>query len=154
MGDDQPACELNHAPRDNMHFGYPYCHQGDLPDPEFGDKHECSEFTPPVQKLGPHVAPLGLEFYTHSQFPEKYRGRIFIAEHGSWNRKKKIGYRIMMVALDGDQATGYEPFAEGWLNEENDDVWGRPVDLEFLPDGSMLVSDDYADVIYRIYYQK
>lgn len=154
MGDDQPACELNHAPRDNMHFGYPYCHQGDLPDPEFGDKRECSEFTPPVQKLGPHVAPLGLEFYTHSQFPEKYRGQILIAEHGSWNRKKKIGYRIMMVTLDGNQATGYEPFAEGWLNEENDDVWGRPVDLEFLPDGSMLVSDDYADVIYRIYYQK
>lgn len=153
MGDDQPADELNHAPRDNMHFGYPYCHEGDLPDPEFGDQRSCSEFTPPVQKLGPHVAALGLEFYTPTQFPEKYRGQVLIAEHGSWNRKNKIGYRIMMVTLDGDQATGYEPFAEGWLNEKNGDVWGRPVDLEFLPDGSMLVSDDYADVIYRIRYE-
>lgn len=152
MGDDQPACELNYAPRDNMHFGYPYCHQDDLPDPEFGDKRDCSEFTPPVQKLGPHVAPLGLEFYTHDQFPESYRNQILIAEHGSWNRSDKIGYRIMMVTLDGNEATGYEPFAEGWLEEGGNDVWGRPVDLEFLPDGSMLVSDDYADVIYRISY--
>lgn len=152
MGDEQPACELNHAPQDNMHFGYPYCHQGDLADPEFGDKRDCSEFTPPVQNLGPHVAPLGLEFYTHTQFPEAYHGQILIAEHGSWNRKKKIGYRIMMVTMEGNKATGYQPFAIGWLDENTDDVWGRPVDLEFLPDGSMLVSDDYADVIYRIYY--
>ena len=153
MNDNQPACELNHAPQDNMHFGYPYCHQGDLPDPEFGNKRDCSEFIPPVQKLGPHVAPLGLEFYTAEQFPTEYQGHLLIAEHGSWNRKKKIGYRIMMVTLDGNKATAYKPFAEGWLNEEKDDVWGRPVDLEFLPDGSMLVSDDYADVIYRIYYK-
>ena len=152
MGDDEPACELNHAPQDGMHFGYPYCHQGDLPDPEFGDKHSCDEFTPPVQKLGPHVAPLGVEFYTSQQFPEEYQGRLFIAEHGSWNRSKKIGYRIMMVKLEGNRAVSYEPFAEGWLDKG--DVWGRPVDLEFLPDGSMLVSDDFADAIYRIYYER
>jgi len=153
MGEDQPACELNHAPQDNMHFGYPYCHQGDLSDPEFGEKRSCSEFTPPAQKLDPHVAPLGLEFYTHTQFPQQYQNQIFIAEHGSWNRKKKIGYRIMLVTLDNGKATEYIPFAQGWLNENTDDVWGRPVDLEFLPDGSMLVSDDYADVIYRIYHK-
>lgn len=153
MGDDKPAGELNHAPKDFMHFGYPYCHQGDMPDPEFGDKRECSEFTAPAQKLGPHVAALGLEFYTSNQFPEAYKGHLLIAEHGSWNRSKKIGYRVMQVKLDGNKAISYEPFAEGWLMEEEDDVWGRPVDLEFLPDGSMLVSDDFADVIYRISYQ-
>ncbi|MCB9348062.1 MAG: sorbosone dehydrogenase family protein [Lewinellaceae bacterium] len=152
LNDDEPACELNHAPQDGMHFGYPYCHQGDLPDPEFGDKRSCDEFTPPAQKLGPHVAPLGVEFYTSQQFPEEYQGRLFIAEHGSWNRSKKIGYRIMMVKLEGNRAVSYEPFAEGWLDKG--DVWGRPVDLEFLPDGSMLVSDDFADAIYRIYYER
>lgn len=153
LGDDIPACELNHAPQDSMHFGFPYCHQGDLADPEFGDKHPCSDFTPPAKKLGPHVAPLGIEFYTGTQFPEAYRNQIFIAEHGSWNRTKKTGYRVMMLTLDGNKVVSYEPFAEGWLNEENDKTWGRPVDLELLPDGSMLVSDDYADVIYRIYYE-
>lgn len=155
MGDDKPACELNYAPRENMHFGYPYCHQGDLPDPEFGSKRDCAEFTAPAQKLGPHTAPLGVEFYTGSMFPTEYKNQVLIAEHGSWNRSKKIGYRVMMVTLDENfNATSYKPFAEGWLNESEDDVWGRPVDLEFLPDGSMLVSDDYADAIYRIYYEK
>lgn len=152
LGDDEPACELNHAPQDGMHFGYPYCHQGDLPDPEFGSKRPCDEFTPPAQNLGPHVAPLGVEFYTGQQFPEQYRGHILIAEHGSWNRSKKIGYRITLVKLDGNRATSYEPFAEGWL--DGGDAWGRPVDLEFLPDGSMLVSDDFADAVYRIYYER
>lgn len=153
MGDNQPPDELNRASRDDMHFGYPYCHGGDLPDPEFGEERSCSEFTPPVRKLGPHVAALGLEFYTGEQFPETYQGQIFIAEHGSWNRSEKIGYRIMLVTLEGNTATSYKPFAEGWLDEEADDVWGRPVDLELLPDGSMLVSDDFADAVYRISYR-
>jgi glucose/arabinose dehydrogenase len=113
MGDDQPACELNRAAKDGQHFGYPYCHQGDLPDPEFGDKRDCSEFVPPVQKLGPHVAPLGVEFYSGDQFPAAYRGQVFIAEHGSWNRSKKIGYQISLVTLDGNKATSYQPFIEG-----------------------------------------
>lgn len=152
MGDNEPACELNFAPREGMHFGYPYCHEGDLPDPEFGEQRDCREFTPPVQNLGPHVAPLGLEFYTGDQFPEKYKNQVFIAEHGSWNRSEKIGYRVTLVTLDGNQSTGYTPFAEGWLDEEGGNVWGRPVDLELLPDGSFLLSDDYADVIYRIAY--
>jgi glucose/arabinose dehydrogenase len=154
LGDDLPACELNHAPRDGMHFGYPYCHQGDLPDPEFGNKRPCSEFTPPVQNLGPHTAPLGLKFYTGSQFPASYRNQILIAEHGSWNRSKKIGYRVSLVTLDDQfRATSYTSFAEGWLDASKDDVWGRPVDILQMPDGSILVSDDYADAIYRIYYE-
>jgi len=152
LGDDVPACELNHAPRDGMHFGYPYCHQGDLPDPEFGKAHSCGEFTPPAQNLGPHVAPLGLEFYTGTKFPENYRNQIFIAEHGSWNRSKKIGYRVSLVTLEGNKATDYRTFAEGWMKPETDEVWGRPVDLELLPDGSMLVSDDYAGAVYRIWF--
>ena len=150
MGDDQPYCELNRAPEEQMHFGYPYCHQGDLSDPEFGSERPCSEFTAPAAKLGPHVAPLGLEFYTQSQFPEDYRGQIFVAEHGSWNRSEKIGYRVMMATLEGNEVVSYQPFAEGWLDDG--DVWGRPVDIELLPDGSMLVSDDFADAIYRISY--
>ena len=152
LGDDIPACELNHAPQDGMHFGYPYCHQGDLPDEEFGELRPCSDFTAPAYNLGPHVAPLGVEFYTGDQFPESYSGQIFIAEHGSWNRSKKIGYRVMMVTLEDGQAVSYEPFATGWLNEEDDDVWGRPVDIEWMPDGSMLLSDDFGNAIYRIRY--
>lgn len=152
MGDDQPPCELNHAPNENMHFGYPYCHAGDIPDPELAGGRSCSEFTPPVQKLGPHVAALGMEFYTGNMFPDQYHNQVFIAEHGSWNRSEKIGYRVTLVTLDGNQSTGYQPFAEGWL-EADGDVWGRPVDIELLPDGSMLVSDDYAGAIYRIYHQ-
>ena len=154
LGDDTPGCELNKATEDGQHFGYPYCHQGDLADPEFGSKRSCDEFIAPAQVLGPHVAPLGCEFVTTSSFPSQFTGRILMAEHGSWNRSKKIGYRITMVELDGNHnATSYEVFADGWLDESSDEVWGRPVDLEFLPDGSMLVSDDFADVIYRISYE-
>lgn len=153
LGDDSPACELNHAPKDGMHFGYPYCHQGDLPDPKFGEKYPCSDFTPPVQQLGPHSAPLGLEFYTGNQFPDTYKHQVIIAEHGSWNRSTKIGYQLSLVTLEGSKATGYQPFAKGWLDETQDEPWGRPVDIEQLPDGSILVSDDFANAIYRISYQ-
>ena len=152
MGDDLPACELNYASEDGMHFGYPYCHQGDLPDPEFGNKFPCSDFIAPVQNLGPHTAPLGLEFYTGNNFPGQYKNQVFIAEHGSWNRSTKIGYQVSLVTLEGNKATSYTSFADGWMNAEKDEVWGRPVDLELLPDGSMLVSDDFGDAIYRIYY--
>lgn len=151
LGDNLPACELNHATKDGMHFGYPYCHQGDLPDPEFGKKRPCSDFTPPAQNLGPHVAPLGLEFGLSATWPSEYKNQILIAEHGSWNRTDKIGYQISLVKLnDQGQCVSYEPFATGWLQPSNE-VWGRPVDLEWLPDGSLLVSDDQADAIYRIY---
>ena len=151
LGDDVPGDELNHAPRSGMHFGFPYCHAGDLPDPEFGRKRRCDEFTAPAQKLGPHVAALGMRFYTGSMFPAQYRNQIFIAEHGSWNRSPKIGYRVSLVRLQGDKAVSYEPFATGWL--QGDNVWGRPADVLVLPDGSLLVADDYAGAIYRIFYR-
>jgi glucose/arabinose dehydrogenase len=151
MGDDTPPCELNHAPEAGLHFGYPHCHGAGVSDPDFARGRECSEFTPPVQELGPHVAPLGLKFYTGDSFPAEYRGQVFIAEHGSWNRTDPIGYRITRVPLEGDRATGYETFAEGWLQDGKS--WGRPVDLLVLDDGAMLVSDDQAGVIYRIYYE-
>ena len=154
MGDDVPACELNVATKDGQHFGYPFCHQGDLPDPEYGKQRGCDEFEAPAQNLGAHTAPLGVEFYTGDQFPEQYRNVALIAEHGSWNRSKKQGYRISMVGLDNNyNSTGYDFFATGWLDEEKDEAWGRPVDIEVMPDGSMLISDDFADVIYRVSYK-
>lgn len=153
MGDDLPPDELNHAPRIGMHFGYPYCHGSDVKDPEYGSGHDCSNYTPPAQELGPHVASLGMRFYTGNQFPAEYRNDIFIAEHGSWNRSKKIGYRITRVQLSKDnEAVDYQAFASGWLQGEN--AWGRPVDLLNMPDGSLLVSDDAAGAIYRISYQE
>jgi glucose/arabinose dehydrogenase len=152
LGDDQPPDELNYAPVANMNFGYPYCHGGDISDPQFGANQPCSEFTPPAQKLGPHVASLGMHFYTGTQFPEEYQNQIFIAEHGSWNRSKKIGYRITLVKLNGNQVVSYTPFATGWLNGET--AWGRPDDVLPAPDGSLMVSDDTAGAIYRITYQQ
>lgn len=150
LGDDIPADELNNAPQSGMNFGYPYCHEGDIKDPQYGDRHNCSEFTPPVQKLGPHVAALGMKFYTGNMFPPEYRNTIFIAEHGSWNRTQPIGYRITMVKLNGNLSTGYSVFAEGWL--KNGKPWGRPVDILQMADGSLLVSDDFNNMIYRISY--
>ncbi len=151
MGDDLPPDELNRASAPGLHFGFPHCHGGDLPDPEFGRTEPCDRFTPPVQKLGPHVAALGMRFYTGTMFPEEYRNQIFIAEHGSWNRSTPIGYRVTLVRLEGNRAVSYEPFAEGWL--ESGRAWGRPVDLEVLPDGALLVSDDRAGAIYRIWHE-
>jgi glucose/arabinose dehydrogenase len=150
LGDDMPADELNHAPRAGMHFGFPFCHQGDVPDPEFGRARGCAAFTPPARKLGPHVAALGMRFYTGTQFPAEYRNQLFIAEHGSWNRAQRIGYRITLVRMQGNRVLGYETFAEGWL--AGGKVLGRPVDIEILPDGSLAVSDDHAGLIYRIWY--
>lgn len=150
MGDNIPPDELNHAPKPGMHFGFPFCHGDGIKDPEFGDARNCNEFTPPARELGPHVAALGMKFYTGTEFPAAYRNSIFIAEHGSWNRSSKIGYRVMVVKLEGNKAVSYEPFAEGWL--DGGEVWGRPVDILILDDGSMLVSDDHADAIYRITY--
>ncbi|MFA0964817.1 sorbosone dehydrogenase family protein [Roseivirga sp. BDSF3-8] len=154
LGDNMPPCELNRAPEKGMHFGYPYCHGGTISDPEFGSKYDCSRFTAPAQNLGPHVAPLGMKFYRGNKFPEQYRRNIFIAEHGSWNRSEKIGYRVTMVpVVDNSEASGYKVFAEGWLNDAEQEAWGRPVDLLEMPDGSFLLSDDKANAVYRIYYE-
>jgi glucose/arabinose dehydrogenase len=150
LGENLPPDELNHAPEAGLHFGFPYCHAGRIADPSFGNLPSCDEFEPPAIELGPHVAALGMRFYTGTLFPEEYRGQIFIAEHGSWNRVVPIGYRITLVRLEGGRAVSYEPFAEGWL--EDGTAWGRPVDLEVAADGSLLVSDDRAGAIYRIEY--
>lgn len=152
MGDDIPPDELNRVPEAGLHFGFPYCHGGDLPDPTFGAGRSCAEFVPPVVKLPAHVAALGMRFYTGEQFPESYHNQIFIAEHGSWSRSTPIGYRVSLVTLDeAGNPLAYEPFAEGWLQNDGR-FWGRPVDLLVLPDGSLLVSDDYAGAVYRISY--
>jgi glucose/arabinose dehydrogenase len=151
LGDDIPSDELNRAPRKDMHFGFPYCHADGIADPEFGKKSPCSQFTPPAVELGAHVASLGMKFYTGKSFPEKYHNQIFVAEHGSWNRSKKVGYRVMAVFIDENQnVIREEVFAEGWKQGEG--VWGRPVDLLIMPDGSLLVSDDHAHAVYRISY--
>ena len=156
LGDDLPADELDHVTRTGEHFGYPFCHQGDSADPEFGAQRPCSEFSPPAAKLGAHVAALGMRFYGGSQFPPAYRGNIFIAEHGSWNRSTKSGYQIARVAVDAQGRAGApEPFLQGFVQVDGsgrETVWGRPADVLPLPDGSLLVSDDLAGAIYRVRY--
>lgn len=151
LGDDIPPDELNEALQQGMNFGFPYCHGGTIVDPQYGGGHSCSEFTAPIQQLGPHVAALGMRFYTGTMFPADYQNQIFIAEHGSQSRSTPDGYRVMLVRLDSaGKAVSYEPFAQGWL--QGSTAWGRPVDVQVMPDGSLLVSDDRAGAIYRITY--
>jgi glucose/arabinose dehydrogenase len=151
MGDNRPPDELNHVTEQGQHFGYPFCHGGFILDPEFGEDKDCADYRPPAQNLGPHVAALGMEFYEGEMFPDEYDQQIFIAEHGSWNRSEKIGYRVMLVRLDENrEPTSLEVFARGWLQGESS--WGRPVDVEVMGDGSLLVSDDAAGAVYRIVY--
>ncbi len=150
LGDDLPPDELNRAPEKGMHFGFPYCHGGVMIDPDLGEGRMCDEFIPPARALGPHVASLGMRFYRGDLFPSEYQGRILIAEHGSWNRSEPVGYRISMVSVEDGVAGDYVTFADGWFDGQT--VYGRPVDVMELHDGSLLVSDDYAGVIYRISY--
>ncbi len=151
LGDDVPPDELNRAPQAGLHFGFPYCHAGRIPDPEFGRSRPCGDFTGTAQELGPHVAAIGMRFYTGTMFPAAYRNQIFIAEHGSWNRSDPIGYRISLVRLKDNAPISYEVFAQGWLQGRS--AWGRPADVLVMPDGALLVSDDRADVVYRISYE-
>lgn len=153
LGDDIPGDELNRASKAGLHFGFPYCHQGNLLDPSFGSGKSCASYEPPARVLGAHVAALGLRFYTGTLFPEKYRNAIILAEHGSWNRGRKDGYRVMVAQLDGNTVTSYEPLVQGWLDKQTDQVSGRPVDVEVLDDGSLLVSDDYRGAVYRVTYR-
>lgn len=152
LGDNIPPDELNSAPVKGLHFGYPFFHSNGISDPEFGQGKNSKDYVNPMQELGPHVASLGMRFYTGNMFPAEYKNQIFIAEHGSWNRSEKIGYRITIVKLVDDKPVSYQPFITGWLKGES--VSGRPVDIEILPDGSMLISDDYAGVIYRVTYSE
>lgn len=151
MGDDRPPCELNRLTKVGENFGFPVCHGKDILDPEFGKGKSCKDFTAPVVELRAHVAPLGMRFYTGSMFPQNYRNSIILAEHGSWNRSTPQGYRLTFVQLNGSNVEKVEAFADGWL--QGDSAWGRPVDVEVYKDGSLLVSDDKAGVIYRITYQ-
>jgi glucose/arabinose dehydrogenase len=143
---------LNIATKPNEHFGYPYCHAGEIRDPELNKGRTCAEFKAPAAKLTPHGAALGIKFNTGNMFPANYKNQVFIAEHGSWNRSKPIGYRIMLATIEGGAVTSYKPFIEGWLT--NNEAWGRPVDVLFLKDGSMLISDDHANAVYRVSYNK
>jgi glucose/arabinose dehydrogenase len=156
----------NDLPNDTLHrvaakspvpnFGYPFCHQGDVQDPDFGKNRSCAEFAKPVLKLGAHIAPLGMRFYTGKMFPAEYQNSIFIAMHGSWNRETKQGYNVMRVKLDEKGNAKMQPFVEGFLTDEKADppMWGRPVDLLIMKDGSMLFSDDYNGILYRVSYGK
>jgi glucose/arabinose dehydrogenase len=157
LGDNSPSDELNVVTRKGQHFGYPYCHQGDTLDPEFGKNRSCSEFTPPALKLGAHVAPIGMRFYAGKMFPAEYSNNIFIARRGSWNRAIKQGYDVYRVTLseEGKVLKG-EPFLTGFLTDEKADppMWGRPADVMVMRDGSLLVSDDHNGIIYRVSYGK
>ncbi|MGB3045977.1 MAG: PQQ-dependent sugar dehydrogenase [Xanthobacteraceae bacterium] len=154
LGDDSPSDKLNMISKMGEHFGYPYCHQGDIPDPKFAMGHKCSEFTPPVVKLGDHVAPLGMKFYTGSMFPAEYKNNILIAEHGSWNRHQYQGARIVRVIVGPDgKNPKTEVFASGWI-EGKQNYLGRPADIIQAKDGSILIADDWAGAIYRISYDK
>jgi glucose/arabinose dehydrogenase len=156
LGEDSPSDELNVVKRKGEHYGYPYCHQGDTLDPEFGKGRDCKQFTPPVLKLGSHIAPLGMRFYTGSMFPPEYKNNIFIAMHGSWNRTTKQGYNVMRVSVDDKGQAKMQPFVTGFLTDEKGDppMWGRPVDLLVMKDGSLLFSDDYNGILYRVTYKK
>jgi glucose/arabinose dehydrogenase len=152
LSEDVPEDKLNRLAnpgKDN--FGYPYCHQGNITDPEFGWGHSCDEFTKPIALMGPHAAVLGMRFYTGDAFPAKYKNAIFIARHGSWNRSKKVGGDVVVVYLNPDGTfKSMEPFITGFI--ENNNYLGRPVDVLFAKDGSMLLSDDYNGAVYRVTY--
>ena len=151
MGDNLPPGELNRASEAGLHFGFPYIHGGDVTDPDYGRQHKPADYTPPAHKLDAHVAPLGIEFYVGKQFPAEFHHALFVAEHGSWNRSRKVGYRVMVARVSEEgRVLSYEPFVTGWLQGEAN--WGRPVDIEIMPDGSMLISDDQKGAVYRISY--
>lgn len=153
MGDNIPEDELNRAPQKGMHFGYPYCHQGNTLDKKFGEGKNCNGYIAPVKNIRPHVAALGMRFYTGNMFPAEYKNAIFIANHGSWNRSTPLGYDITLATLKGNDVAAYTIFASGWLRPDNS-VIGRPVDVLQMPDGALLVSDDYNGAVYRISYKK
>jgi glucose/arabinose dehydrogenase len=155
LAEDLPSDELNVVKSKGEHFGYPYCH-ADMLDPEFGKNRSCSEFTAPVLKLGAHISPIGMRFYTGKMFPAQYRNNIFIAMRGGWNSTIKQGFNVTRVSFDSKGRPKAEPFLTGFLVDEKADppMWGRPVDVLVIRDGSMLVSDHHNGIIYRVSYAK
>ncbi|MCW5590109.1 MAG: PQQ-dependent sugar dehydrogenase [Legionellales bacterium] len=149
LGDNIPPEEINRAPHAGMDFGFPYFYDNNHPYPNY-EKHSPDGITPTTYDIQAHSAPLGIEFYRGNLFPTSYHHQLFVAEHGSWNRSQKVGYQVVMLKIDGDKVVAKENFATGWLQGQT--VWGRPVDILTLPDGALLVSDDYAGVVYRITY--
>jgi glucose/arabinose dehydrogenase len=150
--EDLPEDELNRATKAGQHFGSPFCYQGDFLDPEFGWGKSCSDYVKPVLKTGPHSASLGMRFNTGSMFPAKYKNAIFIARHGSWNRSVKFGGDILAVFLNKDGTVkNTEVFVSGFLGSDNNYI-GRPADVLFLKDGSMLISDDFNGAVWRVSY--
>jgi glucose/arabinose dehydrogenase len=152
LGEDLPPEELNQWTKAGDHFGYPYCHGGDIADPEFGAEKPCSQFIPPAWKFNAHTAALGLRFYKGKQFPAAYKNQLFVALHGSWNRDEPDGYKVVLLKFKQNKPVSEENFISGWLAAD-DKVLGRPVDILDLPDGSLLISDDQAGLIYRVEYK-
>ena len=153
LGDDSPACELNRVDEDGLFYGFPYQHALNVKDPEYGDLESGYDYVDPILELGAHVAPTGLAFYDGEMFPKKYKNNIFITLHGSWNRSKKVGYKVIRVVLDGEgDVVDIKDFISGWLDGET--VLGRPAAPLIISDGSLLISDDKANVIYRITYKQ
>ncbi|MSR36209.1 MAG: hypothetical protein EXR95_06125, partial [Gemmatimonadetes bacterium] len=148
LGDDIPPEEIN-VLSDGVDFGWPYCYGDRVPSPEYHDRERCAGTTPPALKIQAHSAPLGMTFYTGTQFPEEWRGDLFVAFHGSWNRRLKTGYMLAHVDVKDGRPASYEPFATGWLGTD-ERVSGRPVYPAVGPDGSLYVSDDEGGRIYRI----
>ncbi|MBM7071186.1 PQQ-dependent sugar dehydrogenase [Shewanella sp. 202IG2-18] len=152
LGDDTPPDELNRISYKGEDFGFPYVYGDNVPAPDYIGKPIPKNLTKPEHKFQAHVAPLGMTFYTGGQFPKPYQNQMLISQHGSWNRTTPVGYRIMLVTLNGSKITQVKPFISGWLGDKNQ-VLGRPVDILNMPDGSILISDDYANAVYRVSYQ-
>jgi glucose/arabinose dehydrogenase len=163
LGEDVPDDELNVAWKPGLHFGFPFCHQGDVPDPKFGAERACSTTEAPALKVGPHVAAVGMTFYTGTMFPPSYRNAVIMAQHGSWNRSTPSGYRVMVAYTEGRRVTGFEPLVDGFLRGANGAAApggrgagaaaiGRPADVLQMPDGSILISDDAGNRLIRVSY--
>ena len=163
LGDDVPNDELNVAWKAGLHFGFPFCHQGDVSDPQFGAQRACSTTEAPVQKLGAHVAAHRLHLLHRHMFPASYKNAAIIAQHGSWNRSTPSGYRVMVARTDGRRVTSYEPLVDGFLpgragapggRGATKAATGRPADVLQLPDGSILISDDSGNRLLRVSYRR
>lgn len=152
LGEDIPPDELNQLTVAGEHFGFPFCHGGDIPDPEFAADKQCAQFKPPVLKFHAHMAPLGMRFYRGNQFPANYKNQLLIAQHGSWNRTQPQGYRVVLIKFKEAKPVAEEVFISGWLGKEGS-VLGRPVDILEMPGGSILISDDTLGVVYRVSYK-